>query len=60
MRNVPPKGQTTSVFEFPWMAMVRFERRKNGVIPFCLGTLLNTRYVLSVAGCMSKLKTVQV
>uniref|UniRef100_A0A8D8DLZ4 Serine protease easter n=1 Tax=Culex pipiens TaxID=7175 RepID=A0A8D8DLZ4_CULPI len=60
VRNVPPKGQTTSVFEFPWMAMVRFERRKNGVIPFCLGTLLNTRYVLSVAGCMSKLKSVQV
>ncbi|XP_058450590.1 serine protease easter-like [Malaya genurostris] len=60
VRTYPGRGQSTSVFEFPWMAMVRFQMKKNGVIPFCLGTLLNTRYVLSVAGCMAKLKTVKV
>ncbi|XP_055546530.1 serine protease easter-like [Wyeomyia smithii] len=61
VRTFPPnRGQSTSVFEFPWMAMIRFQMRKNGVIPFCLGTLLNTRYVLSVSGCMSKQKTAKV
>lgn len=60
VRSGPAAGQSTAVFEFPWMAMVRFQMRKNGVIPFCLGTLLNTRYVLSVTGCMTKLKSVQV
>ncbi|XP_055587089.1 serine protease easter-like [Uranotaenia lowii] len=56
IRNRNPLDQTTAVLEYPWMVMVRFPPKKNGVIPFCLGTLLNTRYVLSVAECMKKTK----
>ncbi|KXJ83229.1 hypothetical protein RP20_CCG007567 [Aedes albopictus] len=55
VRSSPAAGQSTLVFEFPWMAIVRFKPKRNK-IPHCLGTLLNTRYVLSVTGCKQKQK----
>ncbi|XP_055617577.1 phenoloxidase-activating factor 3-like [Toxorhynchites rutilus septentrionalis] len=51
----PGTASTNSLaFEYPWMALVRFNKTRRPAT--CLGTLINRRYVLSVAGCMKKTK----
>lgn len=54
-RSSSAAGQSTGVFEFPWMALVQFKPKKNKV-QHCMGSLINTRYVLSVTGCKKKQK----
>ncbi|XP_055632332.1 phenoloxidase-activating factor 1-like [Toxorhynchites rutilus septentrionalis] len=40
------------VFEFPWMALIRSSRATPEKDPYCTGSLINNRYVLSSAGCL--------
>ncbi|XP_058459518.1 transmembrane protease serine 9-like [Malaya genurostris] len=42
-------GTTTRVFEFPWMAILQSKEREF----HCPGTLINKRYVLTVAHCIT-------
>ncbi|XP_058836639.1 transmembrane protease serine 9-like [Topomyia yanbarensis] len=44
-------GQSTRIFEFPWMAILQSEHRSFT----CAGTLINKRYVLTVAYCLDEL-----
>ncbi|XP_053672270.1 serine protease easter-like [Anopheles nili] len=55
-------GNATRVFEFPWMALLRYE--SNGELSDrCGGSLINNRYVLTAAHCVrtsSSIKLVKV
>lgn len=41
-------GQQTEVNQFPWMAMLMYSGRF-----YCGGTLINDRYVMTAAHCVS-------
>lgn len=49
-----PTGILSKVFEFPWIALVKFNKTRRPAT--CFGTLINQRYVLSVIGCVRKTK----
>lgn len=41
------------VFEFPWIAMIRSSKATPDKDPYCTGSLINNRYVLTSAGCLN-------
>lgn len=51
-----PQQTTTAVragvFEFPWIAMVRSSKATPDHDPYCTGSLINNRYVLTSAACL--------
>ncbi|EAT47846.1 AAEL001077-PA [Aedes aegypti] len=56
--GVAKRPQTTTtairagVFEFPWVAMVRSSKATPDHDPYCTGSLINNRYVLTSAACL--------
>ncbi|XP_062540158.1 melanization protease 1-like [Armigeres subalbatus] len=52
--NPRPDGIKSQAFEFPWIALVLFNKTRRPAT--CFGTLINQRYVLSVIGCVRKTK----
>lgn len=47
-------GNKTGVFDFPWMALIAYQT-KNGPDFRCGGSLINKRYVLTAAHCVTDL-----
>lgn len=51
-----PQSTTTAaragIFEFPWIAMVRSSKATPDNEPYCTGSLINNRYVLTSASCL--------
>ncbi|XP_017773667.1 PREDICTED: serine protease easter-like isoform X1 [Nicrophorus vespilloides] len=48
-------GNTTGLFEFPWMVLLSYQTG-SGLDFRCGGTLINDRYVLTAAHCITELK----
>ncbi|GLV36628.1 Melanization Protease 1 [Carabus blaptoides fortunei] len=49
-------GNKTSPFEFPWMALIAYNT-KTGLDFRCGGTIINDKYILTAAHCISNLQT---
>ncbi|KAF2897099.1 hypothetical protein ILUMI_09080 [Ignelater luminosus] len=51
-------GNKTSLFEYPWMALLNYNTG-SGTSFRCGGTVINDRYILTAAHCLTNLKTLK-
>ncbi|KAF5293939.1 hypothetical protein FQA39_LY13644 [Lamprigera yunnana] len=51
-------GNRTALFEFPWMALLSYQT-PNGIDFRCGGTVINNRYILTAAHCITNLSTLR-
>ncbi|KAJ8925735.1 hypothetical protein NQ315_009583, partial [Exocentrus adspersus] len=49
-------GENAGIVEFPWMALLLY-RTGETIVPNCGGTIINNKYILTAAHCLSNLPT---
>ncbi|XP_017058134.2 uncharacterized protein LOC108099270 [Drosophila ficusphila] len=53
IRNRIYDGVDTDLNEFPWMVLLEYRNRRGGLSTSCAGSLINQRYVLTAAHCLT-------
>lgn len=53
-------GSKTTIGEFPWTALIKYRNRYNHTAFQCSGALINFRYVLTSAHCISGMEIVNI
>ncbi|KAF2896513.1 hypothetical protein ILUMI_09662 [Ignelater luminosus] len=52
-------GHRTSIFDYPWMALLNYRLEKSGTDFRCTGTVINDWYILTAAHCLITSPTLQ-
>uniref|UniRef100_A0A6P4EYA8 Serine protease easter-like n=1 Tax=Drosophila rhopaloa TaxID=1041015 RepID=A0A6P4EYA8_DRORH len=53
IRNRIYDGKDTDLNEFPWMVLLEYRNRNGGLSTSCAGSLINQRYVITAAHCLT-------
>ncbi|XP_045775546.1 CLIP domain-containing serine protease 14D-like isoform X1 [Maniola jurtina] len=47
------RGAVSQLYELPWMTLIQYNYRNAGVFTRCAGSIINSRYILTAAHCVT-------